>query len=346
MEDLRRKNHTLVDLINKVACQLLKAIPNRTNVFWSEGPDLSLEEVFTKFCPVPDVGSLETHDGYFCSLPSGSEHSGDTLDQVAKIRNAQFPLIFNLQPLMPIEPKDDRDIPHITSANRPHDRLASVFRMPKLSEPLISTHTPHWAKTELTGFAALDCAQSSLRRSKPTMYISPLACHNSPEYVPSGSDTLKPPIISITDVLESEDESFQSLGGTLSSIIGKKLASGQASAQPSAGSASGSNASLGGESAMEYEPHSVSQPDIDDTDNAQSLGRSSADTQSLPPQNVIHPYMPHNKLLPTSDDEMSLGGESTKDPSSDNEMADDESMEENTLGVNLSCHSRHTPPAV
>ncbi|KAF9487032.1 hypothetical protein BDN71DRAFT_1514370, partial [Pleurotus eryngii] len=31
MEDLRRKNHALIDLINKVARQSLKAIPNRTN---------------------------------------------------------------------------------------------------------------------------------------------------------------------------------------------------------------------------------------------------------------------------------------------------------------------------
>ncbi|KAF9490837.1 hypothetical protein BDN71DRAFT_1510925 [Pleurotus eryngii] len=132
--------------------------------------------------------------------------------------------------------------------------------MPKLSEPL--------AKAELTCFAALDCAQSSLCRSKPTMYIFPLACHNSPKYVPSGSNTLIPPIIPVTDVLESDNESFQSLGGTSSSIIGKKLASGQASAQLSASSASGSDASLGGESAMEYEPHSVSRPDVNDTDNA------------------------------------------------------------------------------
>ncbi|KAF9486866.1 hypothetical protein BDN71DRAFT_1514542 [Pleurotus eryngii] len=137
MEDLRRKNHALIDLINKVARQSLKAIPNRTNVFWSEGPDLSLDEVFAEFRPEPDVGSLETHDGYFRTLPSGSERSGDSLDQAAKIRNAQFPLIYNLQPLTPIQPKDDGDIPHITSANRPHDRLASVFRTPKLSEPLV-----------------------------------------------------------------------------------------------------------------------------------------------------------------------------------------------------------------
>ncbi|KAF9493282.1 hypothetical protein BDN71DRAFT_1570191 [Pleurotus eryngii] len=184
------------------------------------------------------------------------------------------------------------------------------------------------------------------------------------------------------DVLESDDESFQSLGGTSSSIIGKKLASGQASAQLSAGSASGSNASLGSESALEYEPHSISWPDVDDTNNARSLGGSSADTQSLPPQNVIRPHMPHNKSLPTSNDEVSLGGESTKDlssddeiaddhphiphytslvasdneaslggqstedPSSDDKMADDESMEENTPGVDLSHHTQHTPPAM
>ncbi|KAF9492990.1 hypothetical protein BDN71DRAFT_1572552 [Pleurotus eryngii] len=338
MEDLRRKNHTLVDLINKVARQSLKAILNQTNMFWSKGPDLSLEEVFTEFHPVPNVSSSETHDGYFRTLPSGSEHSGDTLDQAAEIHNAQFPLIFNLQPLTPIQPRDDGDIPHIASANCPHDHLASVFRTPKLSKPLISTHTPHWAKVELTGFAALDHAQSSLCRSEPTMYISPLAHHNSPEYVPSGSDTPIPPIIPVVDVLESDNESFQSLGGTSSSIIGKKLASTQASAQPSAGSASGSNASLSGELAMEYEPHSISLPDIDDTNDARSLG-------SLPPKNDIHPHMPHNKSLPTSNDEASLGGELTEDPSSDNEMADDESMEEKTLGVDLSRHSQHTPPA-
>ncbi|KAF9491474.1 hypothetical protein BDN71DRAFT_1579438 [Pleurotus eryngii] len=232
-----------------------------------------LEEVFAKFHLVPDVGSSETHDGYFRTLPSGSKCLGDTLDQAAKIRNAQFPLIFNLQPLTPIEPKDDGDILHITSANCLHDHLASVFRTPKLSEPLISTHTPHQDKAELTGFAALDRGQSSL-------------C------------------------------------------------------------------------------------------------RSSADTQSLPPQNVIYPHMPHNKSLPTSDDEVSLGGKSTKDlssddkipddhphishhaslaasddeaslggqsienPSSDDEMANDESMEENTPGIDLSHHSRHTLPAV
>ncbi|KAF9494657.1 hypothetical protein BDN71DRAFT_1507494 [Pleurotus eryngii] len=127
MEDLQRKNHALIDLINKVARQSLKAIPNWTNAFWSEGPDLSLEEVFAEFRPDSDVGPLETHDGYFRTLPSGSERSGDTLDQASKIRDAQFPLIFNLQPLTPIQPKDDGGIPHVTSANRPHDRLASVF---------------------------------------------------------------------------------------------------------------------------------------------------------------------------------------------------------------------------
>ena len=108
----------------------------------------------------------------------------------------------------------------------------------------ISTHILlTWAKAEMTGFAALDRAQSSLRRSEPT-----IPHHNSPEYVPSGSDTPKPPIIPVVDVLESDDDSFQSLGGTSSSIVGKKLAIRQASAQPLAGSASGSDASLGGES--------------------------------------------------------------------------------------------------
>ncbi|KAF9495265.1 hypothetical protein BDN71DRAFT_1506821 [Pleurotus eryngii] len=85
MEDLRRKNHALIDLINKVARQSLKAIPNRTNAFWSEGPDLSLEEVFAEFRADSDVGPSETHDGYFRTLPSGSERSGDTLDQASKI---------------------------------------------------------------------------------------------------------------------------------------------------------------------------------------------------------------------------------------------------------------------
>ncbi|KAF9488854.1 hypothetical protein BDN71DRAFT_1456846, partial [Pleurotus eryngii] len=269
MEDLQRKNHALIDLINKVACQSLKAIPKRTNTFWSEGLDLSLEEVFAEFCLDSDVGPSETHDGYFRTLPSGSERSGDTLNQASKIRDVQFPLIFNLQPLTPIQPKDDGGIPHVTLANRSHDQLASVFRTPKLSEP----------QAEMTGFAALDRAQSSLRRSELT-----IPHHNSPEYVPSGSDTPKPPIIPVVDVLESDDDSFQSLGGTSSSIVGKKLAIGQASAQLLAGSASGSDASLGGESAMEYEP---------------------------------------NKSLATSDDEASLGGESTEDPSSDDEMADD-----------------------
>ncbi|KAF9494552.1 hypothetical protein BDN71DRAFT_1507536 [Pleurotus eryngii] len=366
MEDLRRKNHTLIDLINKVAHQSLKAIPNRTNTFWSKGPNLSLEEVFAKFRPDSDVGSSETHNGYLHSLPSGSECSGDTLDQAAKIRNAQFPHIFNLQPLTPIQPKDDGGILHITLANRPHDRLASVFRTPKLSEP----------QAEMTGFAALDHAQSSSRRSEPT-----IARHNSLEYIPSASDTPKPPIIPVVDVLKSDDESFQSLGGTSSSIVGKKLAIRQASAQLLAGSASGSDASLGGESAMEYEPHSVSRPDVDDTNDARSLGGSSADTQSHQPGNVIRPHMPHNMSLTTSDDEASLGGESTEDPSSDDEiandhphiphhaslaasdneaslggqstedpssedeMADDESMEENTLGIDLSRHRQHTPPA-
>ncbi|KAF9496240.1 hypothetical protein BDN71DRAFT_1505935 [Pleurotus eryngii] len=127
MEDLRRKNHTLIDLINKVAHQLLKVIPNQMNVFWSKGPNLSLEEVFTKFRLVPNVGSLETHNRYFRTLPSRSKRSGDTLDQAAKIRNVQFLHIFNLQLLMSIEPKDDGDIPHITLANHPHDRLALVF---------------------------------------------------------------------------------------------------------------------------------------------------------------------------------------------------------------------------
>ncbi|KAF9496960.1 hypothetical protein BDN71DRAFT_1445301, partial [Pleurotus eryngii] len=327
MEDLRRKSHTLIDLINKVACQSLKAIPNQMNAFWSEGPDLSLEEVFAEFRPDPDVGSLEMHDGYFRTLPSGSERSGDTLDQAVKIRNAQFPLIYNLQPLTPIQPKDDGDIPHITSANRPHDRLASVFRTLKLSEPL----------AEMTGFAALDHAQSSLRGSKPT-----IACHNSPKYVPSGSDTLKPPIIPVADILESDDDSFQILGGTSSSIVGKKLAIIQASAQPFAGSASGSDDSLGGELAMECEPHSS----LATSDDEASLGGESTEDPSS--DNEVaddHPLIPHHASLAASDDEASLGGQSTEDPSSYDEMADDESMEENTPGVDLSHHSQHTPPA-
>ncbi|KAF9491573.1 hypothetical protein BDN71DRAFT_1433875 [Pleurotus eryngii] len=49
--------------------------------------------------------------------------------------------------------------------------------------------------------------------------------------------------------------------------------------------------------------------------------------------------------LATSNDEVSLGGQSTKDPSSDDVMANDESTEENTPGVNLSCHIQHTLPA-
>ncbi|KAF9494001.1 hypothetical protein BDN71DRAFT_1449467, partial [Pleurotus eryngii] len=314
MEDLRRKNHALIDLINKVARQSLKVIPNRTNVFWSEGPDLSLEEVFTEFHPDSNVGPSETHDGYFRTLPSRSKRSGDTLDQAAKIRNAQFPLIYNLQPLTPIETKDDGGIPHITSANRPHDRLASVFRTLKLSEPQV----------EMTGFAALDHA--------PT-----IPHHNSPEYVPSGSNTPKPPIIPVADVLESDDDSFQSLGGTSSSIIGKKLAIRQASAQPLAGSASGSNASLGGESAMEYE-HNKS---VTTSDDEASLGGESTEDPSF--TNEIADD--HHASLAASDNEASLGGESTEDPSSDDEMADDESMEENTLGVDLSRHCQHTPPA-
>ncbi|KAF9492746.1 hypothetical protein BDN71DRAFT_1451052, partial [Pleurotus eryngii] len=290
MEDLRRKNHTLIDLINKVAHQSLKAIPNRTNAFWSEGLDLSLEEVFAEFRPDSNVGPSETHDRYFRTLPSGSECSGDTLDQASKIRDAQFPLIFNLQPLTPIQPKDD-------------------------GEP----------QAEMTSFAALDRAQSSLRQSEPT-----IPHHNSPEYVPSGSDTLKPLIIPVVDVLESDDDSFQSLGGTSSSIVGKKLAIRQASAQPLAGSASGSDASLGGESAMEYEPNKS----VATSDDEASLGGESTED----PSSTDEIADDHHASLPASDNEASLGGQSTEDPSSDNEMADDESMEENTLGVDLSCH--------
>ncbi|KAF9501052.1 hypothetical protein BDN71DRAFT_1426717 [Pleurotus eryngii] len=74
---------------------------------------------------------------------------------------------------------------------------------------------------------------------------------------------------------------------------------------------------------MEFEAHSVSQSDINDTNDAQSLGGSSDDTQSLGGgftdlstlQNVIHPHMPHHVLLASSNDEaednddaMSLGG--------------------------------------
>ncbi|KAF9491327.1 hypothetical protein BDN71DRAFT_1453031, partial [Pleurotus eryngii] len=313
MEDLRRKNHALIDLINKVARQLLKAIPNWTNTFWSEGPDLSLEEVFAEFRPDSDVGPSETHNGYFRTLPSGSERSGDTLDQAAKIRNAQFPLIYNLQPLTPIETKDDGGIPHITSANHPHDRLASP-------------------QAEMTGFAALDRVQSSLCRSEPT-----IPRHNSPEYVPSGSDTPKPPIIPVADVLESDDDSFQSLGGTSSSIVGKKLAIRQASAQPLAGSASGSDASLGGESAMEYE-HNKS---VATSDDEASLGGESTED----PSSTDKIADDHHASLAASDDEASLGGQLTEDPSSDDEMADDESMEENTPGVDLSRHCQHTLPA-
>ncbi|KAF9495125.1 hypothetical protein BDN71DRAFT_1496102 [Pleurotus eryngii] len=317
MEDLRRKNHALIDLINKVTRQSLKAIPNRTNAFWSEGPDLSLEEVFAKFRPDSDVGPSETHDGYFRSLPSGSERSGDTLDQASKIRDAQFPLIFNLQPLTPIQPKDDGGILHVTSANRPHDRLASVFQTPKLSDPL----------AEMTGFAALDRVQSSLHRSEPT-----IPHHNSPEYVPSGSDTPKPPVVPVVDVLESDDDSFQSLGGTSSSIVGQKLAIGQASAQPLAGSASGSDASLSGQSVMEYEPNKL----VATSDDEASLGGES--TEDLSSTDEIADD--HHASLAASDDEASLGGQSTEDLSSDDEMADDESMEENTPGVDLLRHLR------
>ncbi|KAF9497854.1 hypothetical protein BDN71DRAFT_1444287, partial [Pleurotus eryngii] len=312
MEDLRRKNHALIDLINKVARQSLKAIPNQTNAFWSEGLDLSLEEVFAEFRPDSDVGPSETHDGYFRTLPSGSECSGDTLDQAAKIHDAQFPLIFNLQPLTPIQPKDDGGIPYITLANRPHDRLASVFRTPKLSEPL----------AEMTGFAALDHAQSSLRWSEPT-----IPHHNSPEYVPSGSDTPIPPIIPV----------MNSLGGTSSSIVGKKLAIRQASAQPLASSASGSDASLSGELAMEYEPNKS----VATSDDEASLGGESTED----PSSTDEIADDHHASLAASDDEASLGGQSTEDPSSDDEMADDESMEENTPGVDLSHHRQHTPPA-
>ncbi|KAF9488257.1 hypothetical protein BDN71DRAFT_1457557, partial [Pleurotus eryngii] len=285
MEDLRQKNHALIDLINKVARQSLKVIPNRMNTFWSEGLDLSLEEA-------------------------------------SKICNAQFPLIFNLQPLTPIQPKDDRGIPHVTLANRPHDRLVSVFRTPKLSEP----------QAEMTGFAALDHAQSSLRWSEPT-----IPHHNSPEYIPSGSDTPKPPIISVADVLESNNDSFQSLGGTSSSIVGKKLAIGQASAQLLAGSASGSNASLGGESAMEYEPNKS----LATSDDEASLGGESTEDPSSDDKIADD----HHTSLAASDDEASLGGESTEDPSSDDEIPNDESMEENTPGVDLSRHRQHTLPA-
>ncbi|KAF9487051.1 hypothetical protein BDN71DRAFT_1458881, partial [Pleurotus eryngii] len=292
MEDLWRKNHALIDLINK-------------------GPDLSLEEVFAEFHPDSDVGPLETHDGYFRTLPSGSKRSGDTLDQASKIRDAQFPLIFNLQPLTPIQPKDDGGIPHITSANRPHDRLASV---------------------EMTAFAALDRAQSSLCRSKLT-----IAHHNSPKYIPSGSNTPKPPIIPVVDVLESDDDSFQSLGGTSSSIVGKKLAIRQASAQLLASSASGSDASLSGESAMEYEPNKL----VATSDDEASLGGESTED----PSSTDEIADDHHASLPASDDEVSLGGQSTEDPSSDDEMADDESMEENTPGIDLSRHRQHTPPA-
>ncbi|KAF9489478.1 hypothetical protein BDN71DRAFT_1456101, partial [Pleurotus eryngii] len=322
MEDLRRKNHALIDLINKVARQSLKVIPNWTNAFWSKGPDLSLEEVSAEFRPDSDVGPSETHNGYFRILPSGSERSGDTLDQASKIRDAQFLLIFNLQPLTPIQPKDDGGIPHITSANRPHDRLASVFQTPKLSEPL----------AEMTSFAALDRAQSSLCQSEPT-----IPHHNSPEYVPSGSDTLKPPVVPVVDILESDDDSFQSLGGTSSSIVGKKLAIGQASAQPLAGSASGSDASLGGESAMEYEPNKS----LATSDDEASLGGELTEDPSSDDEIADD----HHASLAASDDEASLGGESTEDLSSDDEMADDESMEENTPGVDLSRHHQHTPPA-
>ncbi|KAF9492630.1 hypothetical protein BDN71DRAFT_1433102 [Pleurotus eryngii] len=56
--------------------------------------------------------------------------------------------------------------------------------------------------------------------------------------------------------------------------------------------------------------------------------------------------MPHHMLLTTSDNEVSLGGQLTKVLSSDDEMADDESTKQNTLGNDLSCHTdQHTPPA-
>ncbi|KAF9490836.1 hypothetical protein BDN71DRAFT_1434392 [Pleurotus eryngii] len=87
-------------------------------------------------------------------------------------------------------------------------------------------------------------------------------------------------------------------------------------------------------------PHNKSLPT---SDNEASLGGElTEDPISDDEIADDHPHIPHHALLATSNDKASLSGQSTEDPSPDNEMTNDESMEENTLGVDLSCHSQHT----
>ncbi|KAF9490096.1 hypothetical protein BDN71DRAFT_1511577 [Pleurotus eryngii] len=91
-------------------------------------------------------------------------------------------------------------------------------------------------------------------------------------------------------------------------------------------------------------PHNKSLPTSDD--KVSLGGKSTEDLSSDDEITDDHPHIPHRASLAASDNEASLGGQLTKDPSSDDEMADDESMEENTLGVDLSRHSQHTLAAM
>ncbi|KAF9487598.1 hypothetical protein BDN71DRAFT_1513821 [Pleurotus eryngii] len=88
---------------------------------------------------------------------------------------------------------------------------------------------------------------------------------------------------------------------------------------------------------MEYVPNKS----VATSDDEASLGGESTED----PSSTDEIADDHHASLPASDDEASLGGQSTEDPSSDDEMADDESMEENTPGIDLSHHRQHTPPA-
>lgn len=137
-QTLREKTHEVVELINRLARQSLRQIPNETNAFWRGGPTLSLAEAMAEFEPSTEPFDEAYHDEYFQSLPQGSWNSGQTED--SKTRLASFPSDFDGQPGSPKHCPDDGCI---NAANRPHDRLASVFKTPILSAPVrISGRSP------------------------------------------------------------------------------------------------------------------------------------------------------------------------------------------------------------
>ena len=137
-QTLREKTHDVIELINRLARQSLRQIPNETNAFWRGGPTLSLAEAMAEFEPSMEPFDEGYHDEYLQSLPQGSWNSGQTEDTTMRL--ASFPSDFDVQPGSPKHRPDDGCI---NAANRPHDRLASVFKTPILSAPVrISVRCP------------------------------------------------------------------------------------------------------------------------------------------------------------------------------------------------------------